>query len=91
MLFNKEKELLFVHYGLTFHKPEANEALILGGVIAVICIALNFRFPSPVLWSLIAVVSICSAVFDLVPPQKPLRTLLISLIAGAGLAFVATL
>lgn len=91
MLPLKEKELLAVHYGLTIHKPDVNEACILGAIIAVICIALNFRFPSPVLWSLIAVVSVCAAVFDLIPPEKPLRTVLASLLIGAGLAFIATL
>jgi len=91
MLPLKEKELIAVHYGLTIHRPEVNEACIFGAVIAVVCIALNFRFPSPVLWSLIAVVSICAAVFDLIPPEKPLRTLLVSLVLGAILAFIATL
>lgn len=90
MLPLKNKEPLTVKHGITLHKPEINEACIVGGIIIVICLALNFRFPSPVVWSLIAIVSTACAVFDVIPPEKPLRTLLIGVILGASLAFIAT-
>lgn len=91
MLPLKDKELLFVRYGFTVHRPDVQEACIIGAIIALICCALNFRYPFPMVWSLVAIASIGAATFDLIPAYKPLRTLLIGLVIGASLAFVATL
>lgn len=91
MVSAQEKEVLCTFYGFNIHKPEVNEACIFGAIIIMLCIGLNFRLPAPFAWSLIAIVSSGCAAFDVVPSEKPLRTLLIGLIAGAALAFVTTL
>lgn len=89
MLTLKEKELLFTWNGFTVHRPDLNESVISIGVIFLLCMALNFRFPAPFAWGLIGVVSMAAAAFDLIPPEKPLRTLLLSFIAGVTIAFIA--
>lgn len=91
MLSSQAKEVLCVFHGFKIHKPEINEACVFVVIITMLCLALNFKLPSPMVWFLIAAFSIAGAVFDAIPPEKPLRTLLIGLITGAILAFIATL
>jgi hypothetical protein len=89
MLPFKDKELLFIAYGFTVHKPNTNEASVIAGILFVLFAGLNFRFPAPMTWSLIGLSCAASAAFDLIPAAKPLRTLVIGLIVGAAMAFIA--
>lgn len=91
MLALKDKELLFTCFGFNVHRPDTQESIVLVGIILVACLAFNFKYPSPAVWGFIGVVSMAAAAFDLIPPEKPLRTLLVSFGVGAALAFLATL
>lgn len=89
MLIFKEKELLFTFMGLTIHRPDIKEARLLALVILVICTVAGLKTGSLIEWALIALISIVCATFDLIPPEKPLRTLSIGLILGAIIGFIA--
>jgi hypothetical protein len=91
MFNSKEKEPLYTVMGLTVHRPDIKEARIFAAIILLICTVLAFKTASFGAWALIAAVSIGCATFDLIPPEKPLRTLCVGLVAGAIIAFIATL
>jgi cell division protein FtsW (lipid II flippase) len=89
MFIFKEKELLFTVMGLTVHRPDVKEARILAAVILVICTIAGLKTGSLIEWALIALICTVGAAFDLIPPEKPLRTLCISLVAGAIIGYIA--
>lgn len=91
MINLKDKEPLFSIGGFTAYRPDTTESVIIVGAIMVILMGLNHKFEAPLAWGLIGFISMSVAVFDLVPPQKPLRTFLVGVAAGAAIASISLL
>lgn len=91
MLIFKEKELLFTIWGLTVHRPDIKEARLFALVILILCTVCGLKTGSLVEWALIALICIACSTFDLIPAEKPLRTLGIGLVLGAIIGFIAGL